>query len=103
MYSTQCVRELLIIFPICVYNLQIYYEIRHELTMNEQANKLMNVYDYINFQVFSYISEPTHQEIVETIPVAKGQSSKQTMADDGTDMNATKELCDPLSTTHERK
>ena len=66
----------------------------------------MNVYDYFNFQIFSYISEPTHQlhEIGETVPVAKGQSlSKQTMADDGTDINATKELCDPLRTTHERK
>ena len=55
---------------------------------------------------YGYISEPTHQldEILETIPVAKGQSlSKQTMADDGIDMNATKELCDPLRTTHERE
>lgn len=64
----------------------------------------MNAYDYIKFQVFSYIAELTHQlHEMETIPVAKGSVLKQTMADDSTDMNATKELCDPLRTTHERK
>ena len=81
--------------------------------MNEQT--LMNVYGYVCGYVvcshklwlcYGYISEPTHQldEILETIPVAKGQSlSKQTMADDSIDLNATKELCDPLRTTHERE
>ena len=36
---------------------------------------------------------------METIAVAKRTLLKQTMADDGTDMNATKKLCYPLRTT----
>ena len=64
----------------------------------------MNAYDYIRFQVFSYILDLTHQlHEMETIAVAKGTSLKQAMADDGTDMNATKQLCDPLRTTDARK
>ena len=64
----------------------------------------MTHYDYIRFQVFSYILDLTYQlHEMETIAVAKGTLLKQTMADDGTDMNATKELCDPLRTTDARK
>ena len=64
----------------------------------------MNAYDYIRFQVFSYILDLTHQlHEMETIAVAKGTLLKQAMADDGTDMNATKQLCDPLRTTDARK
>ena len=64
----------------------------------------MNAYDYIRFQIFSYILDLTRQlHEMETIAVAKGTLLKQTMADDGTDMNATKELCDPLRTTDAHK
>ena len=58
----------------------------------------MNVYDYINFRFFLIFQNPliSYMKKVQSL-------SKQTIADDGTDMNATKELCDPVRTTHERK
>ena len=58
----------------------------------------------LGFRFFSYILDLTHQlHEMETIAVAKGTLLKQTMADGGTDMNATKELSDPLRTTDARK
>ena len=59
--------------------------------MNKQTDEgLCKVYNFIKFRLF-YIVEPTHQlpEVAET------------MVDDDIDKNATKELCDPLRTTHE--